>query len=107
MALLQIPVSTDSDYYDEKVALDGVMYVLAFHWNERMELWVMDIKDTNGGELLMGLPLLADGPVNGSFIGTVPGAPLGAFYIVDEAGLGRVPDHDNFGNGVTLVYSEA
>lgn len=106
MALLEIPVRRDLPAFEEKVELSSVLYTLTFHWNERMALWLMDLADAAGEPLIIGMPLLADAPVNGPYIGTVPGAPLGSFYVVDETDAGRNPDLDNFGDGVTLVYSE-
>jgi hypothetical protein len=34
---------TDLAHFDQRVELDGVVYILTLHWNERMNLWMLDV----------------------------------------------------------------
>lgn len=42
MQVISVLVS-DFAHFDQRVELDGTTYVLTFHWNARMGLWMLDI----------------------------------------------------------------
>lgn len=107
MALITIPTRGDLGAYTQQTDLDGTVFQLDFHFNERWFRWVMDISDADGALLLAGIPLLEGFPLTTKFIGRIPGFPPGEFLVLDESGRGRNPDRDILGGDVKLFYREA
>lgn len=107
MADIQIPLRTDILAYNLKVTLEGNVYALGFRWNLRMAKWIMDIGDSAGSPLLIGIPLFEGLPLIYRFVGRIVGLPLGEFLVVDETGQNRDPDTETLGTDVKLLYVEA
>lgn len=102
--ITQIPVMTDVPNFIERVELEGTIYNLEFRYNERQELWHMDIRDANDVDLLVGVPLLGGLPLTSRFVGRIEGLPPGSFLCVNESGDPETPSYLSFGNGVNLFY---
>lgn len=107
MALIEVPTRADIGAYTQQIDLDGTVFQLDLHFNERWGRWVMDIQDADRVLLLAGIPLLEGFPLTTKFIGRIPGFPPGEFLVLDESGLGRNPDRETLGGDVKLFYREA
>jgi hypothetical protein len=105
MAVIEIPVTNQYPAYSFQVELEGVLYLLDFHYNSRMERWIMSIYSESNDPVLMGIPLLTGWSHIGSFQTSLK--PPGEFLCIDEGSLGRNPDRENFGVDVKLVYVES
>ena len=46
-----------------RVSLDGVAFVLVFHWNRRAEIWVVDCLDADGNALQHGQGVVVRWPL--------------------------------------------
>lgn len=104
MSFQKIPVRSDLPAYEFDITLDGKIFNLSFAWNDRSELWSMDIFDENGNELLMGVPILTNWDLIGRF--RMKTLPPRMFLCVDTAGEGKNPGIDDFGSRVILVYGD-
>lgn len=107
MALIEIPTRGDLGAYSQQVDLDGSVFQIDLHFNERWGRWVLDILDADAAPLLMGIPLLEGFPLTTKFVGRISGFPLGEFLVLDETGQGRIPDRSTLGGDVKLFYREA
>lgn len=101
-----IPVRNDLFNYVQRTELDGVVYQLSFRWNERMELWILDIASVDGVPLLSGVPLVGDFPVTIQFTGRDNIMP-GQIVTIDRSHQKLPPDLENFGREAVLAYAEA
>jgi hypothetical protein len=45
-------------YFSEQIALDGVIYIFEFYWNERGSFWSLSIYDKNNNILIAGLRIV-------------------------------------------------
>jgi hypothetical protein len=85
--------------FSENVTWDGVAYALQFKWNPSIQAWMLDISDTAGVPLLMGLALVTGCDVLEQFIYL----PLGAHTAITVMTIGpgispdTVPNFDNLG----------
>jgi hypothetical protein len=95
---------TDQAHFDQRVELDGIVYVITFHWNARMGLWTLDVG-------LPGADLAAAGVtvVSNRFLFARyhyrDGVPPGELMASDPTGLIAGPGFD--WSGFTLCYFTA
>ena len=54
---------TDAAHFDQRVELDGVMYLLSFHWNARMDLWTLDVGLSGEATAVHGVTVVANRPL--------------------------------------------
>lgn len=57
MRVFEIPLTPRAQRFD--VSLGGSDYFMQLIWNSVMQLWVLDIADTNNVRLVAGIPLVA------------------------------------------------
>lgn len=105
MAVLELPVRSDFKAYSFQTELDGVVYTLTFRFNDRMSLWVMDIGDSSGNEILNGILLQTDVALTDQYV--KEDLPPGRFICIDESGESKDAGVDDLGNDVKLLYEEA
>lgn len=105
MAVLTIPVKAELAKYEFSITLEGVVYILRFHWNFRTLLWYMDIASRDGTDILCGLPLLYAVNLTDRFV--METIPPGDFMVFDSTGKMEAPNYKNFGRTVQLLYFEA
>lgn len=56
-----IPVGvTTLAHFDQRVELDGIVYVLACHWNARQNLWAFDIGLPGADAAVAGVTVVAN-----------------------------------------------
>jgi len=85
--------------FSENVTWDGVAYALQFHYNSSIQAWMLDIFDTTGTPLLVGLALVTGCDVLEQF-GYLP---LGAHTAITVMTIGpgispdTVPNFTNLG----------
>lgn len=104
MSFQKIPVRSDLPAYEFDITLDGKIYNLSFSWNDRTELWTMDILDETGKDLLLGVSMFTNWDLIGRFRSSE--LPEKKFFCVDTAGEGKNPGIDDFGSRVILVYGD-
>lgn len=99
-----VPVDTTLGFYSERVALDGISYILSFRYNARMDRWLLDVADSSGNPILYGCPILESWPVLSRFRGKIPGLPQGPLVALDQSGTGQDPTEKTLGASVPLFY---
>lgn len=87
--------------FDENVTwVDGTAYALEFKWNTVAQCWVLDISDTAGNAIIMGIPLVTGADLLEQF-GYMP---VGAQTVITVMSIGpgvspdTVPDFENLGS---------
>lgn len=66
-------------YYSYSVNLSGESYTLTFRWSDRCQQWMMDIEDSSGEVILLGVTLVPYFPLIQRYSLE---KPLGEFYLV-------------------------
>ena len=100
-----IPVSETTDSFIEQVDLDGRVYDLQFHWNERDNHWFLDI-GRDGTFLINGIKLVNSPDLISEF-GRIEDLPPGLLSVEDLDDIDTDPNATNFGDRVQLRYTEA
>lgn len=99
-----ISVRSDIPDYTQKTELDGTVYTLGFHYNERFEAWTMDILTSGEEPILMGIPVHINWPILKQYVDSrLPPGTLFAINIEEE---NTPPDGENFGSTIQLLYEE-
>ena len=103
MAIKIIPLISEPSF-EQRTELEGIIYTLAFRYNERNETWVMDIL-TSGKEMLVAGIILH---INQDLLrqyqdDRLPKGLLWLHNIVDEL---ENPTVENFGLDTFLLYDE-
>ena len=106
MAILTLPMRTTAPAFSYAIDLDRRSYQLAFQWNERAGVWLLDIATGAGVALLRGLPLVVNFPLLFSYRSRVD-LPAGELVVVDLEGAEGNPGRDNMGQRFELLYYDA
>lgn len=105
MSTFIIPVSEDTDPFEQQVEMDGRVFDLAFRWNDRGQHWTMDI-GRDGVVLVFGIKLVVTTDLLSQYQ-RIGGLPEGTLFIDDLDALDSDPSDTNFGDRVQLKYTEA
>lgn len=105
MATIEIPVRSDLKSYEFTIDLENVTYTLRFKFNERMNLWIMDIADSVNEDIVNGVPVQSNIDIFGQIVSD--DIPPGQFIAIDETGADRDAGEDDLGNDIKLIYEEA
>jgi hypothetical protein len=105
VAVLEIPTRSDIDTYTFSVDLEGTAYGFAFHFNGRMQKWLMNILAEDGTPILESLPAF----VNTDIIGRFSDArlPPGHIIFIDKSGAALDPGLDDLGDRVRMFYIDS
>lgn len=104
MAVLEIPIQNNLVAFKETVTIEGVVYVLAFYFNQRMNLWLIDILDEFESPQLVGIPIQTNVPLTINFKHLT--IPPGLFLPFDIQGQSLDADINSLGVQVKLLYEE-
>jgi len=55
--LYKIPLEGVNAWFTQRVTLDDNDYVLSFIWTERESRWIFSVLDSQGGDIVRGIPL--------------------------------------------------
>lgn len=102
---VEIPVETDSPHFTQTTALDGTDFRLEFRFNEREQRFYIDLRDSDGADILVGVKLVADWAPLRYLVD--PRRPVGEIITQDTEGLGRAPRLGDLGRRVKLIYLTA
>lgn len=101
-SILTIPVSNQLPWYKFKITLSGVIYTLNVRYNTRSSRWIMDILDSSGNQLLMGIPVLINRDLTAQYL--YLSIPPGVFIPTDNTNQGNQATLYSFGLDHTLYY---
>lgn len=105
MALREIPLTSLYPAYQQRVDLEAATYVIGLRFNERANLWFLDIMDADGNPIVMGTPLQSNLDLIKRFKDVrLPG---GRFTAVDSSGQNQDATVETLGEVVRLLYDEA
>lgn len=105
MAILNIPLRPDVIDYNFRIALDGSTFLFAVRYNQRADIWHLDITDSAGTLLKAGIPAL-----NGSdlLLGIDPDKkPQGILFTFNPEDENVDAGAGDLGDSVFLLYDEA
>jgi len=106
MSLLTIPTSnasTDGNFY-MVITLDGAEYQLYFKYNAREDFWYLDVNDTDGNPIRLGMKLVVNFPVMRTC--QLQTRPPGEIIVLDTIEPVEDPGLNDLDENVTMVYEE-
>jgi hypothetical protein len=83
------------------VALGGTTYQLTVRWNNQATIWVLDIADSSGNEIVTGIPLVTGTDLLGQFAYLNLGGSLVAQTDTD---MTLPPTYDDLGDTGHLYF---
>lgn len=101
----ELQTSTTLPYYEQRVDLDGTVFIVRYRWNSRRSYWSVDIFDADENPIVLARKLEIDTDlVRQSHHLACPEGVLTAF----DTTVAKVPPGINeLGDRVILLYVEA
>jgi len=105
MAVFVVPTANRNPHFEQETTLDGVRFILNFHWNSVSGSWFMSVSDIDGEPIISGRRMSA----NWSMLARSADSrrPAGELIVIDTSGSGVDPSFDELGERVLLSYLEA
>lgn len=105
MAVVEIPLRSDLPHFDLVQVLDGVSYLLTFHWNTRSEAWYLSLSLEDETVVWAGVKLVVNWELQAR--GVHPSRPPGLLMAFDDAARKTDPGLEDLGKRVKLYYFDA
>ncbi len=105
MAVLLVPRDDDLANFEFLIELDGIVFRLKFKFNQREDVWYMDIFDELQVALRTGVKLVVNYPLLVRL--RTQTRPPGEFLVSDSRAVPAPPTLDELGATVLLTYIEA
>lgn len=105
MSYINIPIDSQAASLEFTQDLEGVTYLFQFQWNQRMEVWIMNLMTEDRIDIVSGVPLLLGVALTARFADSR--LPPGQFLLVDTSETNRKPERTEMGERVQLVYIES
>lgn len=102
MAVFNIPVDANLPWYDFRVTLSGVAYILEMRFNKRMQRWILSILDVARNPILTGIPVLINRALTSQY--STLAIPPGVLYATDNSGNGLQPTLASFLSDHSILY---
>lgn len=102
MTILEIPTDSDNPSWNEIIPLEGVGYKVCFTWNNRDQSWVLDIQLTDDTYVIMGIKLVANYELLGTY--AQENQPPGTLFLYDTSGQKEDCTRDELGSRWKLYY---
>lgn len=106
MAIVTYTVPTSASRtvadYRQSTIIDGREYLLRFYWNQRIGAWHLDVSDQDGDPIVHGLRLVLGADLFRNVVDSR--LPPGHLFLLDRSGTGLMPDINELGERVLLIY---
>lgn len=105
--ILSLGLGDDAAIKPTEHVLDGRRYLFELTWYGRAEVWMLDVRSSDGTMLLAGIPVRVGQDLLRPYVGdALPGEGHGQLVAVDTSGVGVDPGRYDLGTRVVLVYME-
>lgn len=104
MIFFLIPARNDLPNYQFRITLSSQIFTLYFHYNVRMERWILDLEDSSGNIILAGVALLILRDLVGQYVTLA--LPQGLMFATDDTQKGTQPTLLSFGTDHTFWYGD-
>lgn len=104
MTFFIVPARNDLPNYQFRVSLSGQLFTLYFHYNVRMDRWILDILDSSGNMILAGTVLLILRDLVGQYVTLA--LPPGLLFATDDTQQDTQPTLLSFGTDHTFWYED-
>jgi hypothetical protein len=105
LSLINVPLRNDLGAYDFDIELDGEIFLFALRYNYRMSLWILDIRDVDGTDILCGLPLVCGDDLLKEYVKETK--PKGKLYVINLTESDVNPDRTALEADAFLYYVES
>jgi len=102
MAAYEIPTNSENPSWSEIITLEGSNYIFSFTWNARDKSWVLDIQLTDDLPVIMGIKLVANYELLGTYAQNKQ--PPGSLFLYDTAGKREDCNREELGARWKLYY---
>jgi len=100
-----IPLQNNIYNYQFNILLQNTRYIFRIFFNERIEKWILDIKDNNNDPILMGIPLLIGASLTKRFVDPRL-SNIKQLTMINSINAGGEVTKDNLGiNTFLVLYS--
>lgn len=99
-----IPARNDLPNYEFRTTLSGQIYTLYFHYNVRMDRWILEVEDSSGNLILGGIVLLILRDLIAQY--TTLKLPVGLPFCTDDTQQDTQPTLLSFGTDHTFWYGD-
>lgn len=100
----QIPILVDTPSYSMRVTLTGVVFVLHFAYNGRIDRYYLSVHDVADNPIVTGMRVICDWPLMRKCRTT--GRPRGEIVFSDLSGNAEPPGLHELGRRVLCYYVE-
>src|SRR6266508_803160 len=105
MSTLVLPADSVAPSYSFEVELEGALYRIALHWNERDGAWFLSLYDRSGVLLVAGRKVGLGANLLGR--GVDARLPPGTVLVVDTSQADVDPGRNDLGARCPLLYVES
>lgn len=102
MEVFTLPMRNDFPAYTFRVDLSNVIFTISVRYNTRMSRWIVDVQDSSGNPIVMGLPVLLEGDLYSRFGRAA--LPEGIMVAIADTLDQLQPTRNSFGNTHSLLY---
>ena len=106
MAIREIPLRNDIGAYSFLIDLDNITFQLELKFNDRTQLWTVDIQNDTGEILVAGIPLYVKQLLLDLYKHDQR-LPQGNLFMENLVDGDTPPTRDNIGIDVVLLYEDA
>jgi len=101
-----IPLQNNIYNYQFNISLENTRYIFRIFLNERIEKWMLDIKDNNNDPIIMGIPLLTGASLTERFVDSRL-SDIKNLTVINSVDIGGEVTKDNLGINTFLVLYTA
>jgi len=105
MAIFEIPLDNTSPAFNMFADLESVSYQFKFKWNDRVQIWIFDLIDSEDTPIFLGKPFQTD--VNFLLQSASVTKPPGLLFCMNTRETGLDADRFTIGGDVKFLYDEA
>jgi hypothetical protein len=104
--MVTLPINQTSPDFQFSCELDARTFTFRLRYDDRSDVWRMDLGDANNVPLALSLALVVNMPILRG-LRSNPELPQGEFVVLDTAGTGTDPTYDSIGRQHLVGYLSA
>lgn len=99
----EIPIESIEPFFDLRIDILNIEYILEFSWNNEGNFWTISMFTSDKTPIFLGRKLILNYDIF-SYCSN-PLLPTGSLRAIDESNTLKECDFDDLGNRIKLIYS--